>query len=140
MNLLKLSRLTGKAEYEQLADAIIINYGKILSRMPSEFAGTMSALLFAEGPAYEIVISGNPETTETKQIIKAVNQLYLPEKVVVLRPEKNKVAIFKIAPYTKTQKMIDGLPTVYICRNNACEKPLPGMKELKTHPLFKEKE
>jgi len=139
INLLKLSRLTGKAEYEQLADAIVMNYGKILLQSPAEFSGTMSALLFAEGPAYEIVISGKAEAAETKEIIKAINQLYLPEKVVVLRPPQDNAAIIKIAPYTKAQKMINDLPTVYICRNTACEKPLAGIKELKTHDLFKAK-
>jgi len=137
MNLLKLSRLTGKTEYEQLADGIVMTYAKMLIQTPAEFAGTMSALLFAEGPAYEIVISGNLETAETKEIIRAINELYLPEKVVILRPEKDNKTIIKIAPYTKTQKMINEMPTVYICRNTACEKPLTGIKELKTHPLFK---
>jgi len=137
MNLLKLSRLTGKTEYEKLADAIVMAYGKMLSQAPSEFAGTMSALLFAEGPAYEIVISGKAEAAETKEIIKTVNQLYLPEKVVVLRPVKDNAAIIKIAPYTKAQTMIDGKATVYICRDTACDRPLAGIKELKTHPLFK---
>lgn len=139
MNLLKLSRLTGNTEYEQLAEAIVMTYGKSLSQMPSEFSGTMSALLFAEGPAYEIVISGDQDNTECKKIIKAVNHLYLPEKVVILRPPKNNTAIIKIAPYTKSQKMINTLPTVYICRNTACESPLAGIKELKKHDLFKAK-
>jgi uncharacterized protein len=139
MNLLKLSRLTGRPKYEQLADKIVHNYGKMLVQAPAEFAGVMSSLMFAEGPAYEIVISGDPKSAETKKIIQAVNQLYLSEKVVVLRPDKDSAAIVHIAPYVEAQKMIDGKPTVYICRNNACEKPLVGLKELKGHKLFKDK-
>ena len=138
MNLLKLSRLTGRPEYEKKAESIVNHFGKMLSQSPAEFAEVMSALLFAEGPSYEIVISGDPANSETQKIIRAVNQLYLPEKVVVLRPGKAAESIIKIAPYVEAQKMVDGKPTVYICRNTACERPLVGLKELKTNALFKD--
>ena len=136
MNLLKLSRLTGRPQYEQLAGKIVSNYGKMLAQAPAEFPEVMCALMFAEGPAYEIVISGDPQSEETKKIIQAVNQLYLPEKVVVFRPDKDNAAIIKIAPYVEAQQMINNLPTVYICRNTACETPLSGLQALKTHALF----
>ena len=136
LNLLKLSRLTGKPEYEKMADQIVKHYGKMLTQAPAEFSDVMSALMFAEGPTYEIVISGNPQTEETKKIIKLINQLYLPEKVVVFRPDKDNAAIIKIAPYTESQKMLAGKTTVYICRDTACEAPVVGLDALKKHVLF----
>ncbi len=137
MNLIKLGRLTGNPEYEQRADGIIRAYGSMIAGNPAEFAELMNAMLFIEGPAYEIVISGNQENDETQKVIQTINQLYLPEKVVVLRPEHDYQEIVKIAPYVGSQIMIDGKTTVYICRNTACEKPLVGIGNLKNHPLFK---
>ena len=137
MNLLKLSRLTGSPEFEQLASRITSYYGKTVAQAPAEFAEVICALMFAEGPAYEIVISGNPESNETRQVIQAVNHLYLPEKVVVFRPDKDNAATVKIAPYVEALQMINDRPTVYICRSHACDVPISGLQALQAHPLFK---
>jgi uncharacterized protein YyaL (SSP411 family) len=131
-NLLKLARLTGNDEFEQLA----ADTGKVFSdgmrRSPSSFSQALIALQFAQGETMEIVVVGKKEDAETQAMLDHIRAVYQPGKVVLLKDPEDESELSKLAPFTKEQKMVEGNPTVYICRNFACEKPINSLKELKT--------
>ena len=109
----------------------------MLNRSPAEFADVVSALDLLAGKTCEIVIAGDPDESECKRIIAAVNSLYLPGKTVLLRKPGEESELAKVASFTKDQVMIDDRPTLYICRNGSCEKPLIGTEAVLCHKLFK---
>jgi len=123
MNLLKLARLTGLTDLESLAEGVVNSFAQTINRAPDGFSQALQAVQFARGGSVEIVIVGNPDSPDTKEMIRAVRSIYLPNKVVLLK-EPDDPAVMKLASYTKDQKQIDGKATVYICRNFACEAPL----------------
>jgi len=123
MNLLKLARLTGRTDLEALAEGVVNSFAQTINRAPDGFSQALQAVQFARGESVEIVIAGNPDSPDTKEMIRAVRSVYLPNKVVLLK-EPDDPVILKLAPYTVDQKQIDGKATVYICRNFACEAPL----------------
>ena len=130
MNLLRLARLTGRSEYETLAEKTLGAFAETINRSPSGFSQALQALQFAEGQGVEIVIVGERGNADTDEMIRVVRSVYLPNKVVLLKePDDSKV--IKLAPYTKGQKMIDGKATVYICRNFGCEAPLTDPKKVR---------
>ena len=121
-NLLRLSRLTSNSEYEKLSSELASAFSSTLNNSPISHTMFMVALDFAVGPSYEIVISGDKHSKDTKSMIKKLRENYVPNKVVVLR-EQNSADIEKIAPYTKSQRLINNKATAYVCENFVCKLP-----------------
>ena len=121
--LLKLSKLTGNAEYRELVEEIFSLYGPHFSRMPDQFANLLSCLdmyLF-NGP--EVAIALVPAQEE---MLFALHQKYYPNKVVAVASAKADLE------FLKGKTAIDQKTTVYICQNFTCEKPINSLSELKT--------
>jgi hypothetical protein len=131
LNLLKLSRLTGRPELEELAMETGKAFSGMIERSPSNFSQALIALQFAHSETVEIVLVGEKEDPETKAMLDHINSTYAPGKVVLLKDKANADKLAELVPFTKGQKQVDGKPTVYICRNVACEKPINSLGELR---------
>ncbi len=121
-NLLKLSRMTSDPRYEKLSTDLASAFSSSLNHLPISHTMFMVALDFAVGKSYEIVISGNKDSKDTKSMIIKFRENYIPNKVVLLR-EENSTAIEKIALFTKPQRMINNKATAYVCENFTCQLP-----------------
>ena len=87
---------------------------------------------FAEGEALEIVVVGERDCEETKQMLSYINSVYRPNKVVLFKEPSDADQLATLAPFTKEQGMVEGKTTVYIYRNFACEQPINSLEELKS--------
>jgi hypothetical protein len=56
-------------------------------------------------------------------MLKALWRPFVPNKVVLLRPDGDAPPITKLAAYTKTQTSSQNQPTAYVCQNFACKLP-----------------
>ncbi|MGI9553721.1 MAG: thioredoxin domain-containing protein, partial [Thermodesulfobacteriota bacterium] len=121
-DLIKLSRLTSNLEFENLSSELSAAFSSSLNKAPISHTMFMVALDFAVGPSYEIVISGDKNSDDTKTMIEKLRDNYIPNKVVVLK-DKNSVELEKIAPYTKAQGEINSKATAYVCENFVCKLP-----------------
>jgi uncharacterized protein YyaL (SSP411 family) len=131
MNLIRLSRITGKTELEEKASDIIRCFSESIPHSPSSFAQFLSALDFARGPSHEIVVVGNQEEDGTKKMLKSIRKYFIPNKVVVFRKTtEEEPEIIKLAPFTKNLSSIEGKATVYVCHNNRCERPTVDIDEM----------
>ena len=81
----------------------------------------------------EIVIVGERENSDTKEIIDFINSRFIPGKVVILKTPNEECKISEIAAYTKGMEMKGGLTTVHICQNYNCRLPLNDMETIKDH-------
>ncbi|MCK5843849.1 MAG: thioredoxin domain-containing protein, partial [Victivallales bacterium] len=131
LNLLKLARLTGRSELEQQAVETGKAFGESVERSPSSFSQALIALGFAYGDALEIVVVGDRNSEDTREILELINHSYKQGKVVLFKDSDEVYALAKIAPFTKEQGMVDGKTTVYLCRNFACEQPITSMGDLR---------
>lgn len=113
LNLLKLARLTGRTEYEALADRTVRAFASTMNRVPSAFSQALQAIQFARDGGTEIVIAGNRTEPETQALIRTVRSVYLPYKTV------------------RIEESADLLPSVRICRNFTCEAPLTDPDQVK---------
>ncbi|MBP9091183.1 thioredoxin domain-containing protein [bacterium] len=121
--LLKLAKLTGKAEYLNLAEEIFSLYGPHFSRMPDQFANLLSCLdmyLF-NGPEVAIALSHDDD----RDMLLALHQKYYPNKVVAVASEKSDLN------FLKDKKVLEKKTTVYICQNFTCDKPVNNLSDLK---------
>jgi uncharacterized protein len=84
LNNLRLARLTGNAELEQIAQKTAGAYEVDLQRVPSAYTFMLSALDFALGPTAEVVIAGDLQDAKTRQLLEKLFSSFIPRKVVLL--------------------------------------------------------
>jgi uncharacterized protein YyaL (SSP411 family) len=134
MNLLRLARLTGRLEYEEKAGALARTFADAIMQSPGAATHLMSALDFARGPAYEVVIVGDlPAAEDTTVMIKSLRSVFIPNKVVIFRPAgagKEASRITGIAEFTKDLASLNGKATAYVCKAFHCELPTTDVHQM----------
>jgi len=124
LNLLRLGRITARADLEQKAATIGRVFSQSIKESPAAHTQLMAAVDFGIGPSYEVVIVGNSRAKDTKEMVRAVRRHFIPNKVVLLRTtEKKSPGIERVAEFTKHQPSIDNKATAYVCLNYACKAP-----------------
>ncbi|MGN6186051.1 MAG: thioredoxin domain-containing protein, partial [Thermoanaerobaculia bacterium] len=120
LNLIRLARMTANDSYEKRANAALKVISDEVTLAPSASTHALSALSFVLGPSQEIVLSG----TDVRTLQRAVFQSFVPNKVVLQRPDGEASPITKLATFTAEQRAIGDKPTAYICTNYACKLPM----------------
>ncbi len=130
MNLIKLRQITAGEKYTAYINKSAGAFARSMSIAPSAFTFFASAADFMFGPSYEIVITGDPSDAETREMLDAVREKFLPNSVILFRDAGSPEKLAEIAEFTKMQEQVDGKSTAYVCRNYACEQPVTSVKEL----------
>jgi len=89
----------------------------------------MSALDFALGPSSEVVIAGDLQADDTKDMLKTLRKEFIPNRVVIFLPNEES-EITGISDYTKNLSGREGKATAYVCRNFSCSLPVTEPKEM----------
>ena len=124
LGLVRVARLTGRTELEEAADRLISAASEQVSEQPAGFTGFLMGLHAALAHSREIVIAGDLEDPATQEMVAMVRDLYLPNTVILHRPDDPHPEIADIAPFTQAQTTIDGRPAAYVCQNFACQRPV----------------
>jgi uncharacterized protein YyaL (SSP411 family) len=132
MNLLRLSKITGDNKFERMADSSMKPFVSQILNAPIYFSQFLSALSFAIGPSYEIVIVGDKSETIMEKMTNYINNTYVPHKVLIIK-DQNDNLLEQLAPYTADMKLINGKPAVYICKNFMCNLPITEFDDLKNY-------
>jgi len=131
-NLLRLGRLTGEADLEEMAMRLGSAFSNQVRSAPSGFTQMLAALDFALGPSFEIVLAGEPSDGEMQKMLRAVRDLFLPNRVVLLAPVGDGTSeIFKLVDYLGDYRSTGGPATAYVCQNHVCAKPTQDVEELR---------
>jgi len=131
LNILRLARITADSELENRAAKITEVFSAEVAQYPTAHTQFLAALDFSLGPSYEIVIAGEPESEETKKMIKALRETFLPSKVVLFLPlSDDKREILKIAPFLNEFSAADSKTKAYVCTNYSCQKPAENAEKL----------
>jgi uncharacterized protein YyaL (SSP411 family) len=110
--LLRLARIWGDDELERRAVSSIRLVRDALSKAPTSFGWLLVALDQYLAPHRELAIIGSPEDEIAR---RAVDRAY-PTDVIAFGPAED-------VPLLAGRVAVDGLPTLYVCRNFACELP-----------------
>jgi hypothetical protein len=130
LNLLRLSKITGRSEFEQKAFAIECAFSETVERMPSAFTQLLSAVDFRLGPSYEVVIAGEPDWKDTQAMLAALQEQFLPNKVVLLKSDERQKQLEKLAGFTKKQTALSGKATAYVCYGYNCKVPTNDVSQM----------
>jgi uncharacterized protein YyaL (SSP411 family) len=123
--------MTANLDLEVKAREIGITFSHQVNLAPSGYTQLLTGLLFAVGPTYEVVITGEPEGTDTKKMINALRRDYSPNKVLLFHPLKDQDSmIFSLAPFVEFQISIGGKATAYVCKDYTCSAPTTDINEM----------
>jgi len=122
--LLKLSLLSGKEQYRNLATAILREVGDSIRRYPSGFGYALSAADFLLSTPKEVAIIGSTPF-DFQPLLAETWRRYLPNKVVA--------ASFgvDVIPLLENRTMINDLPTAYVCEHYTCKQPVTDVSALR---------
>ncbi len=121
LNALRLSRITGDAAVGEQADLIYRTFGAPVKEMPSAFSQFLCGLDFALGPSSEVIISGDMNREDTREMLGKLRRSFVPNKIVVFLPEgPSRHAIDTLAPYAKSYSCVNGQATARVCSNYRC--------------------
>jgi uncharacterized protein YyaL (SSP411 family) len=123
-NLLHLGRITVNHDFGEKAARIGRAFFENVRQLPSGYTQLMIAVDFAVGPSYEVIITGDPQTDDTRKMLQAIQREFIPNKIVIFLPARLDLSdIRHIAPFTANQSTINGKATAYVCVNYKCNLP-----------------
>ena len=124
LNLLRLGRLTASADFGEKAAKIGRAFLGNVRQLPSAYAQLMVAVDFVLGPSYEVIIAGDSQADDTRQMLDAVRGIFVPNKIVVLYSTgREPSSIGDFVPFIKDYSSKEGKATAYVCLNYNCQLP-----------------
>lgn len=119
-NLVSLFRLTGDPAWEDRVQSQIQAFAGTVKAQPEAFTYFLCALDFAIGPGQEVIITGEPQASDTLALLTALNRDFAPDRVAIFKSEQNAPRLNQFAPYTESLQIMEGKATAHVCRNGSC--------------------
>jgi uncharacterized protein YyaL (SSP411 family) len=126
--LARLARLTNRADLSDTAEQTLCAYRAVMERSPMQAAQFLSALGLHLGPTYELVIVGERDAPETRKILRAIHQRFIPNKVLALRSPRDTDPATPNIPLFAGKEAVGGRPTLHVCQNLQCQAPSVGLE------------
>jgi len=131
MNLLRLARITGRADYEEKVASLGKALGGWAARAPAGCVHLLSAFDAASGGGAEVVIAGERGMPDTEEMISAFHRSYLPNSVAAFVPSREgRSEILRAIPFARELKAGEGRATAFVCRNFSCGAPTEDPEEM----------
>jgi len=129
MNLEKLYMITEDIQIREISNGLERYFSPIIGQSPSAFTMFISAIILKMGPSFEISITGERDSANTKAMINALQKEYLPNCMLILRSSDD-VLINQIIGSSESKPMINNKATAYVCGNGTCHAPVNTPEEL----------
>ncbi|HEX4138008.1 MAG TPA: thioredoxin domain-containing protein [Bryobacteraceae bacterium] len=122
MNLLRLHRITGLAEFETSARKLLSVFQSRFAAIPSGMPQMLAAAEFDIAPPREIVIAGDA----SNGMVRLLRTQFDPNRTILhAGPE-----IARYQPAISAMNMRENATTVYVCENFACREPVTREEDL----------
>jgi uncharacterized protein len=132
LNLLRLAHLLGDPAWEDRAKQTLAALAPQMRQSPLATPMGLVALESSLSGSQQIVIVGEPKAPETREMVKAVWNKFLPGAVWVLIANPADRAFFAgKADFYENVQAINGKPTAYVCQNFVCNLPVTNVDKLK---------
>ncbi len=136
-NLLCLSRLTGNPKWEEKAQTLLRAFSGTITSHPVASTFFLTALDFALRPGQEIVITGEAQKADVRQLLSTLNLYFTPNKVTLVKSDENADRLTRFAGFTDGLAVIKGEATAHLCKNGSCTGSSSDMKDVINHLLGK---
>ncbi len=120
--LLRLVAYTGEARYDEAARAVLRKLSDAMREYPQAFAEALNAAdMLVQGIA-EVAIIGDHADEAIIPVLDVLQQPYRPNLIAALAADS--IDQHESIPLLNARKKLDGVATVYVCRNFACKLPV----------------
>jgi uncharacterized protein YyaL (SSP411 family) len=121
LNLLRLAQLTGDPKQKEFASQMVKVFSEDVDRAPAAHAFLLVGVDFAVGPAYNVILVGDPKEKSMQRLLGALKAVYLPNMVVSLRsPSATGLGYEKL----------EDKATAYVCLDQTCMPPTNKMEKM----------
>ena len=127
--LLRLYHYKGKEDYLKRAERILRAYYNAMENQPFGFAHMLAALDFYLQKPKEVVLVGDKKEPKTVELLTKIHSLYVPNMTLQLASPGD--SLEKISSLLAGKKQIEDKPTVYVCHNFTCSRPVVEWDDLK---------
>jgi hypothetical protein len=130
MALLRLGPYVGEERYLREAERTIKLFAPLMDKQPFAFSHMFEAVDLLQRGATEIVLVGEPDSTELREWLELLGRSYLPNRAIfVIAPDATDGNLLPEA--ARGKKQLDGRMTGYICRERTCSAPFTSFEDLK---------
>ena len=127
MSFLQLAMLQGRESLRETAVGTISLAREALGPFSLSFGYMLSALEFYLAAPTEVVVAGNPESTDFQEMREEVHRRFLPNTIVAVVNDTNDRAS---VPFLEGKHAIAGKATAYVCESFTCRAPVTSLAEL----------
>jgi uncharacterized protein YyaL (SSP411 family) len=121
--LLKLATITGREDFKQPAEATLRLFAGRLQKIPQAVPFMLHALDFWMEEPRRVVIAGDANCANFRELLFAAHSVYQPNKIVLGNTGS-------VEPFAKALPAKDG-PVVYLCTGKACQPPTSDAVKVK---------
>jgi uncharacterized protein YyaL (SSP411 family) len=126
-NLLRLALLLDRSDYADRAVAILRLFGDAAANQPFQSERMLTAAMEQADGFVEIAVLGDPAGRQA--LLREVHSRCLPNKFIA-QIDLAKLKEVEDLPLFRGRTLLDGRPTVYVCRNFACRQPVCSPEDL----------
>ena len=137
LNLLWLARLTGDPKWDTKAQEQLRTFAGTVKSQPTAFTYFLLGVDFAIRPGQEVVISGEPDKSDARKLLAALNLNFTPHKVTLVKSDQNAERLAKFAGYTDGLQLVNGKATAHVCKGFACKEPTSDVQTMVARILGK---
>jgi uncharacterized protein YyaL (SSP411 family) len=100
LNLARLFKITGNRLYNQKLLSLFSAFAGFIEKNPAGAEVLLQALDFMLNSPVELVVVGDSRSNETQDFIRAINQRFLPSKILLFKDTfKADPALIKLVPF-----------------------------------------
>lgn len=122
MSLLRLAAITGNLEFHEAAVRTLQTFAHRLRHLPQAVPQMLQALDFLLEEPLRVVVTGDPQSAEVRNLLRAVHTVFQP----------NKVVLGTAGPVEETARRLAGHPpSVHLCTATTCRPPTTDMDEIR---------
>ncbi|MBS4538376.1 thioredoxin domain-containing protein [Clostridium sp. D2Q-11] len=129
LNMLRLDKMAESERYTEKFRVMLKKFSSEIKDNPPAYSFFLMAYMYYLKSGKSIVISIKEKDDLFNDMIKEINEKYLPFISVVANDNSNKLQ--EIVPSIKYKKIIDGKTTAYICEDFTCNMPTNDLDNLK---------
>lgn len=127
ISLIRLSRITGRTDFENYANSIGEYFSSDLIRSGSSITHGLQAIQYVNNNPKEVVVVDN--ISPSKEVLSEIRTVFSPFKVCLFKnSERNDICEF--ADYTQAMERINESITFYYCSNHICENPTNNLSQI----------
>ncbi len=139
---LRLGRLVGSRELLEVGRGVLASFTHFMERAPTAAGQMLLALDFDLGPVFELFMLVGAEDRPPEDLLLSLRQRYIPRRALACRQaDGDPVPLFAGADEQDDccralddmfagKSAVEGQPTVYLCRDFACQEPVVGTRQI----------